>query len=72
MKWYNYNEFWIDIEKVFVISVEDKRIMFRTDSTDSKVGYKLKTNEERDAEFAKIKVLMGVSIAQDWTPGRCC
>lgn len=74
MKWYNYQNRWIDIEKVKIITFrDDDGLIFRFSGNDDDYYFVYYNDEEeRDAEFEKIKVLMGVSIEQDWKPGRCC
>jgi hypothetical protein len=69
MKWYNYKLQYINIEKCFGINVgiNSKSICFLYDS-DKFESIEYKTYDERDAEFAKIKILMGI---EDFT-SRCC
>lgn len=76
MKWYNYKDQWFNLEYVKLIKFKEyiyvdnsKRfvIEFTNDSTDNHESI-FKTLEERDAEFAKIKNLMGI---EDFT-SRCC
>lgn len=74
MKWYNYQNRWIDIEKVKIIALRDNYgLIFRfSGNEDDYYVFNYEDQKECNAEFEKIKVLMGVSIEQDWKPGRCC
>ncbi len=70
MKWYNYKEKWIDISRVGFISNKydlEIQIWFSLLPEDW-IQFVYKSKEERDAEFAKIKILMGI---EDFT-SRCC
>lgn len=67
MKWYNYKHIWINIEKIIVIKIYNEKIGFYGQEYHIEDIF-FKNNEERDAEFAKIKILMGI---EDFT-SRCC
>ena len=73
MKWYNYSMHWINLECCNYIKISGRtpQMEFHMNNGDT-LEFVMKDKQERDAEFEKIKALMGVSIAQDWTPGRCC
>ena len=74
MKWYNYKDDWINIEKV------DAFHIYETSYPNQKNGLNISfhfgdsrkivswTPNESDAEFEKIKALMGI---KDYT-SRCC
>ncbi len=66
-------DFWINIEDISFIRIwDDHRIQISSDLNKKSyedgmlIGFKDKN--ERDAEFAKIKILMGI---EDYT-SRCC
>ncbi len=60
MKWYSYKNQWIDISKCYNIHFYEERcISFATDSVGVSDMIEYITKEERDAEFEKIKSLMG-------------
>lgn len=63
MKWYNYKEReWIDIEKVFsIILIGDQIRFYSSPHQDYYVDFNYNNLEERDAEFEKIKALMGIT-----------
>ncbi len=66
MKWYNYKDEWVNIDLCFNIYIGKRKLIFYNNGESVECNYE--TNEERDAEFAKIKILMGVV---DFT-SRCC
>jgi len=61
MKWYNYNLIWIDIEKCheIILGINTACIRFQFNNDNETIEYQ--NREERDAEFEKIKVLMGIN-----------
>lgn len=72
MKWYNYKDQWINIDNTIAIEIcHDTLIRFHFSGDDVLQGL-YNSKEERDAEFEKIKALMGIGAKDDWTPGRCC
>ena len=75
MKWYNYKHIWVNIENICYITLEEPykdntcQIWFHCgDGHTNILNIAFYTLEERDAEFAKIKELMGVKDYQS----RCC
>jgi hypothetical protein len=70
MKWYNYKDKWIDISRVgFITNKYDLEIeLWFSLLPEDWIQFVYKSKEERDAEFAKIKILMGI---EDFT-SRCC
>jgi len=79
MKWYNYDKTWINLENVdgFTVSKttypnqnDGLSLTFHFGNVSNKINF---TPNESDAEFAKIKALMGVNDkTNDWSSGRCC
>ena len=81
MKWYNYKDKWVNIECLVAIELfQERQVLFYAigQSDSFKIFYD--DYKERDAEFEKIKALMGVIQTypadmvpfDKWTPGRCC
>jgi hypothetical protein len=69
MKWYNYKHFWVDIAKCYTILLIEHKIKFIFyGNGDDYLEINYKNKKEFDAEFAKIKLLMGI---EDYT-SRCC
>jgi hypothetical protein len=69
MTWYNYKLIWIDIEKCYSIILSTEKIkIFIQAANEDVIELYFKSDEERDAEFEKIKDLMGI---KGYT-SRCC
>jgi hypothetical protein len=70
MKWYNYKDKWLNIEHCYGIlkmNTSSLKFIFPGDGQDClEIWYR--DDEEREAEFEKIKILMGI---EDFT-SRCC
>lgn len=59
MNWYNYRNDWVNLSMCFSIYLENyERIIFYTDNSQVQICYR--NNEEKQTEFEKIKVLMGM------------
>ena len=72
MKWYNYKYEWINLENCYriVCNKFEKTdiITFFSDSNNCGNIFCYESNQERDAEFEKIKALMGI---KDYTSCGC-
>ena len=70
MKWYNYKNYWVNLEYCSFIYLWPKQpgISFWSCNDEDSQKWEYSSFEERDAEFEKIKALMGV---KDFT-SRCC
>lgn len=72
MRWYNYKKYWINLDKCYRIDCDllerEKEICFYTDSINAGDIVRYDTEEERNAEFFRIKNLIGI---KDYT-SRCC
>jgi hypothetical protein len=69
MKWYNYKNIWLDVDKCYGVILIEHQLRFAFyGSGDDYIEITYKSTTERDVEFAKIKLLMGI---EDFT-SRCC
>jgi len=71
MKWYNYKEYWINMElcsHIYIWPDTPGISLWSIDNSADSTKWEYSSFEERDAEFEKIKALMGV---KDFT-SRCC
>lgn len=69
MKWYNYKDMWIDINKCYGILLIEHMIRFVFfGNGDDYIEISYKSIAHRDAEFDKIKELMGIKSHIS----RCC
>lgn len=67
MKWYNYKNEWVNLSLCFNIYIDKhKSIIFYSDNSQVDIVYI--NNKEKESEFEKIKLLMGI---EEYT-SRCC
>ena len=70
MKWYNYKDKWYEFSRAVLISTYEphKLIVYFSGFEDDYIRIIFESEEERDAEFEKIKALMGIYEHTS----RCC